>query len=230
MAVHLAVAFVSGSRMSSSRIRIISWVSIRAPSGFQGHFQVVLRQGAFFFRGEPAGGLRGLDFSVRLHEFADLFADAAARNEGLSTFRAALAQMYCELDRPEDARRALASGADSEFANVPHDNLWLTMMAAYADACAQLGEIGPAGLLYPQIEPYSDRLVTNGVNANGSMARLLGLLAATLGRFDDADRHFAAACATHERIGAPIFLARARYEWAKALLVAGRDGDALRAR
>jgi len=138
--------------------------------------------------------------------------------------------MYCELDRPEDARRALASGADSEFANVPHDNLWLTMMAAYADACAQLGEIGPAGLLYPQIEPYSDRLVTNGVNANGSMARLLGLLAATLGRFDDADRHFAAACATHERIGAPIFLARARYEWAKALLVAGRDGDALRAR
>jgi hypothetical protein len=62
------------------------------------------------------------------------------------------------------------------------------------------------------------------------MARLVGLLAATLGRFDEAGRHFAAACATHERIGAPIFLARTRYEWAKALLAGGQDGDALRAR
>jgi hypothetical protein len=166
----------------------------------------------------------------RLGEFADLFADVAARNEGLSTFQAALALMYCELDLPEDARRALASGADSDFANVPHDNLWLTTMAAYADACAQLGEVGAAAALYPQIEPYADRIATNGVNANGSMARLLGLLAATLGRNDEADRHFAAACATHERIGAPIFLARSRYEWAKALCAAGRNGDAPRAR
>jgi hypothetical protein len=166
----------------------------------------------------------------RLDEFADLFADAAAKNKGLSTFQAALALVYCELDRTDDAREALASGADNDFANVPHDNLWLTTMAAYADASAQLGEAGPAAVLYPQIEPYADRIVTNGVNANGCMARLLGLLAATLERFDDADRHFADACETHERIGAPIFLARTRYEWAKALLAADRDGDAPRAR
>jgi hypothetical protein len=58
----------------------------------------------------------------------------------------------------------------------------------------------------------------------------LGLLAGFLGRFDDAERHFAAAAAEHQRIGAPTYLARTRLEWARMLLARGDAGDEARAR
>jgi hypothetical protein len=56
------------------------------------------------------------------------------------------------------------------------------------------------------------------------------MLAATLGRFDHAEAHFATAAAIHERIGAPIWLARTRMEWARLLLARPQAGDADRAR
>ena len=64
----------------------------------------------------------------------------------------------------------------------------------------------------------------------GAVAHYLGLLAATLDRFDEAEAHFAAAAATHERFGAPAWLARTRCEWAAMLSRRGGPGDAERAR
>ena len=46
------------------------------------------------------------------------------------------------------------------------------------------------------------------------MAHYLGLPATTLGRFADADDHFASAAATQESIGAPVSLARTQLECA----------------
>jgi hypothetical protein len=61
----------------------------------------------------------------------------------------------------------------------------------------------------------------------GSVAFYLGLLATTVGDWPEAETHFAAAAATHERIGAPFWLARTRLEWARMLLARGepRDGE-----
>jgi hypothetical protein len=56
------------------------------------------------------------------------------------------------------------------------------------------------------------------------------VLATTLGRFSEADTHFAAAEATHQRIGAPTWLARTRQEWARMLLTRQGPGEAERAR
>ena len=61
------------------------------------------------------------------------------------------------------------------------------------------------------------------------MAHHLGLLSTTLGRYDEAETWFAAATATHERIGAPHWLARTRLEWAGMLLARRQPGDAERA-
>lgn len=47
---------------------------------------------------------------------------------------------------------------------------------------------------------------------------------------DDAETWFAAAAATHERLGAPHWLARTRLERARMLLARGAAGDAERAR
>jgi hypothetical protein len=64
----------------------------------------------------------------------------------------------------------------------------------------------------------------------GAVAYYLAILAATSGDFYGAEHHFAKAAATHERIGAPHWLARTRLEWARMLLNRGRPGDAEQAR
>jgi DNA transposition AAA+ family ATPase len=55
------------------------------------------------------------------------------------------------------------------------------------------------------------------------------MLATTLGRFADAEEHFTFAANLHERIGAPVWLARTRVESARMFLARRAPGDADRA-
>ena len=84
--------------------------------------------------------------------------------------------------------------------------------------------------LRSRLEPYADQLVlvafAGGVT--GAVAFYLGLLATTIGEWPEADSYFAAAAATHERIGAPTWLARTRLEWARMLLRRAAAEDAER--
>ena len=66
--------------------------------------------------------------------------------------------------------------------------------------------------------------------AGGSVLHYLGLLAATMDRYDDAEARLAAAATTHQRIQAPTWLARTRLEWARMLLTRRQPGDLERAR
>ena len=63
----------------------------------------------------------------------------------------------------------------------------------------------------------------------GPVARLLGLLAARLGRWDQAWAHFEAAIDHTRRLDAKPYLARTRYEYARALQLRGAPGDPARA-
>jgi len=63
----------------------------------------------------------------------------------------------------------------------------------------------------------------------GSAAQYLGLLAATMSRWEDALAHLEAAVGAHERIGAPPLLARSRYHYAQVLVTRGRPDDRQRA-
>jgi hypothetical protein len=62
------------------------------------------------------------------------------------------------------------------------------------------------------------------------VARPLGLALATAGRLDEANEAFAQAAAVHERIDAPIELARTQVDWARMLSDRGRAGDPERSR
>jgi hypothetical protein len=52
----------------------------------------------------------------------------------------------------------------------------------------------------------------------GSVARVVAVLAARLGRWQQADEFFARAAASNERLGAPVFTARTHVDWARMLL------------
>jgi ATP/maltotriose-dependent transcriptional regulator MalT len=165
----------------------------------------------------------------RMEELIPLLAGALEANPGLPIFRAWLALAHCESDRPDEAERLIAGSAGERFEDVRHDIIWAPTMGLYAEVCARIGAQEPAAVLYDALWPYADQLIFNATTTGGSIARHAGQLAAVLGRYDDAERHFAHAATTHAELEAPGFLARTRCDWALALLERGGPADAGRA-
>jgi tetratricopeptide (TPR) repeat protein len=166
----------------------------------------------------------------RLDTLADRLERAAAREQQDSLTLAAVALAFCELGRHHEARAVFDRIALDDFA-LPANFLWLYTMTMAAEACAGLSDVGRAADLSERLAPYHELLVTNlgGATATAAVAHYLGLLATTLGRFDEANVRFAAAAAMHERLSAPTLLARTRLEWARMLMVRREADDAERA-
>jgi tetratricopeptide (TPR) repeat protein len=165
----------------------------------------------------------------RLDEIIELLEQAVVENPGITAFRAALVNALCETGRLEDAGDAFEPLVASRFTEFPFNGTWLTAMTFSADAAAYLEHREAAPILAELLAPWRDQLACTGVTCEGSVARPLGLALATVGRVDEADDAFAQAVAVHERMDAPIELARTQVNWARML--AGRDqpGDAYRA-
>lgn len=130
-----------------------------------------------------------------------------------------------------EARDTLGPLAAGGFAGLPVDTCWLRGATDSAATCAAIGDTAWSETLYALLTRHADLLPTICLGTpTGSVRHYLGLLATVLRRFDDADAHFAAAEAVHERLGAPAWLARTRVAWARMLLVRRGTGDADRAR
>ena len=98
--------------------------------------------------------------------------------------------------------------------------------------CGALGDAERAEALYALLEPYARRNVVVGraATCNGSASRLLGILAAAMGRWEPAERHFADALAMHERMESRPWRARTLLAWAEMLQARRARGDKARAR
>src|SRR5262249_49616563 len=81
--------------------------------------------------------------------------------------------------------------------------------------------------LYSMLLPYAHLNVVIGaaVVCCGAVSRYLGLLAATLERWDDAQRHFEHALTMNATLGARPFLAHTQYQYAVMLLSRDQPGD-----
>jgi class 3 adenylate cyclase/tetratricopeptide (TPR) repeat protein len=166
----------------------------------------------------------------RLSEIEERVAERVAAVPRVTLFRAWLALLLCELDRPDDAAKHYEILTAGHFTQIPKDNLWLQTMPPCAAVCAFLGDRTRAPALFELLAPYADQISFTGGGSLGTVAHYVALLATTIGDFDAAARRFAQAASTHERIGAPIWLARTHLEWARMLLTRRRPGDADRAR
>ena len=72
-------------------------------------------------------------------------------------------------------------------------------------------------------------IVVGFAGCDGSFDRVLGRLAGLIGRWDDADAHFATGRALEERLQSPPLVARTDVHHAEMLVRAGRTGDRARA-
>jgi DNA-binding SARP family transcriptional activator/tetratricopeptide (TPR) repeat protein len=103
--------------------------------------------------------------------------------------------------------------------------------ALAAEACALLGDERLAPRFYALLLPRDGLCILGGrgVYFRGAAARYLGLLAGILGRAQDAVAHLEDALETNTRAQAPPWIARCRFELARALRARGRPGDEARA-
>ncbi len=138
---------------------------------------------------------------------------------------AGMSLILCEVGRLDDARQHFEIVMSSGLDDLPTDYQAL-MIPVYASvACARLGDTRRAGRLHAILERHSDRLVNTGASWFGATTHYLGLLAATLGRPDEADARFAAAERTYASLGAEPWLARLHRDWAGALPSRRHEGN-----
>jgi tetratricopeptide (TPR) repeat protein len=147
-------------------------------------------------------------------------------------WRATLAVLLCEAGRTGEARGHFERLAADDFAGLPRNHLFLYHATALAIVAHALGDQDRASRLYELLAPYADHNVLAArlpLGTLGSSRQYLGLLAAAMGRWDDALAQLDAAVQAHERIGALPLQARSRHHYAQALLARGRADDRARA-
>jgi len=147
---------------------------------------------------------------------------------GLQIF---LALMYVETGREREARDEFEDLAASDFADLPRDGQWFGNAAVLGEMSALLGDARRAATLYDLLLPYADRNVVDQGFASyyGSAARYLGLLATTMKRWEEAERHFEDALEMNARMGARPWVAWTQQQYADMLLRRGAPGDRERA-
>jgi predicted ATPase/class 3 adenylate cyclase len=163
----------------------------------------------------------------RLHELTEILGEMQAANPNIPSFGPMLGLALCEAGRYDEAAVLLQRVAGEHFRSVNHGGIWISTMGRWADVAARLGDREAAAELYEQMLPYADHFLWNLVGIWGAASYHLGVLAGVLGRFEDARAHLTDATAMHERMGAPIWLARTRLAMARVLL-AGRGPDGAR--
>jgi class 3 adenylate cyclase/tetratricopeptide (TPR) repeat protein len=179
---------------------------------------------ARIFFGSQLGHLR-LE-QGRLAELAEGIETAAAMAPAMPAWQAHMALLHCETGREDEARNALAGICDVSE-RFPHEGSWTRGLGLAAMVAANVGDEVSAGRIYAMFAPYAGQAAASGVLFFGAVDHYLGLLAGVMGRFDEAEAHFAAAERFHDDMGARPWLARTRLEWGRLLQ---RRGEASRAR
>jgi tetratricopeptide (TPR) repeat protein len=135
-------------------------------------------------------------------------------------WRCVAIHMQVRLGNNAEAEAAFDALARDSFAAVPFDEEWLVSLSLLAEVAASLSNTDAAAMLYDALRPYGDRVAISFPEiSTGAVSRYLGLLAATLGRWDDARRHFEHAVELNDRIGARAWLEETRRDLARCVRV-----------
>jgi DNA-binding CsgD family transcriptional regulator len=177
-------------------------------------------------QGQDPAGTYGIQmFTIRreqgrLREIEPVLRSFVQRHSLASAWRPGLALLYSELGLEQEARDVFESLAADDFAGIPRDALWASCIVYLAEVCAFLRDAQRAATLYQLLLPYAQGSILAGGHTAclGSASRYLGLLAATMCRWEEAEAHFQAALEMHTRMGAKPCLAHTQYEYARMLL------------
>jgi tetratricopeptide (TPR) repeat protein len=165
----------------------------------------------------------------RLDELVEGLAAAVEQTPAVPAWRCLMADVYADLGDRDRARRELDLIGD--LSTFPRDALWLTSITLVGSVASFLGDHSRSREAYELLLPHASIcLVSPAVLCEGSASRPLGILATTLGRYDDAEQHFEDALEMNARIRSPLWTAHTQYEYARMLRVRDKPADRDRAR
>jgi tetratricopeptide (TPR) repeat protein len=158
----------------------------------------------------------------RLAEVGDTIRRAVHEYPTLIRFSCALAHLYSELGDTAAARSVLDDLAAHDLTQEYVDAEWLFTTCLLPDVYRALADEDGADRLYRALVPYEPLYAHAPIEATfGSVARALGVLATTTGRFDEAERHFMLAIRTERQMRAWPWLAHAQHDFAEMLALRG---------
>jgi tetratricopeptide (TPR) repeat protein len=186
--------------------------------------------------GDQVEGVYGIQmFSIRreqgrLAEVAPVVKRLIDEKPNEKTWLPGFALIAADLGFEEPARRRLRELAETGF-DMPFDAKRSASLSYVAEVAALLGDTDAAERLYELMSAYRHMTITAGIVTvcYGAASRYLGMLAATLGAFDQTEAHFEHALEMNQRIGARPWLAHTKAEYALLLRRRGRRGDSERA-
>jgi tetratricopeptide (TPR) repeat protein len=144
-------------------------------------------------------------------------------------FRCVLTSIQAETGRAQRARDELNALAIDDLAGIDLEPEWFLGANLLAEVCGTLGDAERAELLYAFLLPYGDCNVFAMPEVSlGSASRPLGLLAATMSRWEEAERHFEWALEMNRRMGTRPWVAHTQHDYARMLIRRGNPGDRAR--
>src|SRR5262249_56923745 len=123
-------------------------------------------------------------------EFADALRANVEAMPHIPAWRASLARTYCEMDEFAKAREQIEILRASDFDH-PLNWSWDAYTANLSEAVSDLGDRSAAAVLYERLRPIAGQALAALLGCAGSFGLWCGMLAACLGRWDDAEGHFA---------------------------------------
>lgn len=158
----------------------------------------------------------------RAGEMLEALRNFAANYPRTVAWRSIYAFALCRAGAREACAREYESAKRVDFAQ-PDDLLQLLSLATLSEVTYELGDADGAALLYERFAPFASRFVVIGfaIACLGSVERYLALLCSTLGRVDDAARHFERAIAANRRVDGALPLAHTLYDYARLLRASG---------
>ena len=172
----------------------------------------------------------------RLLEVEPAFRVLASAMPRTLVYRCVVLRVLWHTGRRQEAEREFQTVVDHDLADSLKQENWTATLALLAELCHELDDKGRAAVLYALVQPYTDQTVTSGgVYFLGALSQYAGRLATTLGRWEEAERHFEDALVTVEAMRAHPHAAWTRYDLADMLLRrvvsgGGCAGDAERGR
>ena len=182
---------------------------------------------AFGFYGAEIIGVRRQQ--GRYGELVPLIEQMAAENPALPVFRATLAEGHMEAGNVDTARQMLEAAA-ADLTSLPYDVVWIFAVASYADVAAELRAEAPARLLLDLLAPFDEQVLFIGATAGSPVAYYCGSLESVLGRYSEAEAHFAQAAELNAKGHLAFADAVTHLQWGRMLSARGGSGDLARAR
>jgi tetratricopeptide (TPR) repeat protein len=160
-----------------------------------------------------------------LGEMADVVERAVEEHPTYPVWSYVLLDVDTELGR-EDRARARFERLAAEGFPLYLEMQWLFGMSLLPEVCRNLDDPEGANAVYARLQPFGRLNATLPPElCRGSVSRGLGILAATMGRWSEAEEHFEVALRMNAEMAARPWLAHTQYDDAPALLRRGEPGD-----